>query len=174
MYNVVFISGVQQSDSVMHIHVAVLFQILFHYRSFITEYWADCYAIYAVSLCWSSILYIVVCADSHVILDFEPHVVLVWLWRNGWWWFSLTLVPCWGALWRTVALVSVAKLHILHHIPGHERDSDSSHIKKAARRSWIARFHYHSFLNYPFDAEEITDLAAPPAPRLSLSQHSTC
>ena len=38
MYNVVFISGVQQSDSVMHIHVAVLFQILFHYRSFITEY----------------------------------------------------------------------------------------------------------------------------------------
>lgn len=60
-----------------------------------------------------------------------------------------------------MALVSIAKLHILHRIPSHEGDSDSSHIKKAARRSWIARFHYHSFLNYPFVVEEITDLAAP-------------
>lgn len=28
------------------------------------------------------------------------------------------------------ALVSIAKLHILHRIPGHEGDSDSSHIKR--------------------------------------------
>lgn len=73
-----------------------------------------------------------------------------------------------------MALVSIAKLHILHRILGHEGDSDSSHIKKAARRSWIARFHYHSFLNYAFGVEEITDLAAPSTPRLSLSQQSTC
>ena len=32
MYNVVLISGVQQSDSVIHIHVSILFQILFPYR----------------------------------------------------------------------------------------------------------------------------------------------
>ena len=76
--------------------------------------------------------------------------------------------------WRAVALVSIAKLRVLHCIPGHEGGSDSSHVKKAAQRSWIARFHYDSFLNCPFGVEEVTDLAAPPAPRLSLSQHSTC
>ena len=32
IYNVVFISGVQQSDSVMHKHISILFQILFPYR----------------------------------------------------------------------------------------------------------------------------------------------
>ena len=30
--NVVLVSGVQQSDSVIHIHVSILFQILFPYR----------------------------------------------------------------------------------------------------------------------------------------------
>ena len=32
IYNVVLVSGVQQSDSVMHIHVSILFQILFPFR----------------------------------------------------------------------------------------------------------------------------------------------
>ena len=32
IYNVVLVSGVQQSGSVMHIHLSVLFQILFPYR----------------------------------------------------------------------------------------------------------------------------------------------
>ena len=32
MYSVVLVSGVQQSDSVMHIHISILFQILFPYR----------------------------------------------------------------------------------------------------------------------------------------------
>ena len=32
MYNVVLLSGVQQNDSVIHIHIFVLFQILFSYR----------------------------------------------------------------------------------------------------------------------------------------------
>ena len=30
--NVVLVSGVQQSDSVIHIHVSILFQILFPFR----------------------------------------------------------------------------------------------------------------------------------------------
>ena len=32
IYNVVLISGTQQSDSVIHIHISILFQILFSYR----------------------------------------------------------------------------------------------------------------------------------------------
>ena len=31
-YNVVLISAVQQSDSVLHIYIYIIFQILFHYR----------------------------------------------------------------------------------------------------------------------------------------------
>ena len=32
IYNVALVSGVQQSDSVIHIYVFILFQILFPYR----------------------------------------------------------------------------------------------------------------------------------------------
>ena len=32
LYNAVFVSGVQQSDSVVHIHIFILFQILFPYK----------------------------------------------------------------------------------------------------------------------------------------------
>ena len=32
IYNVVLVSGVQRSDSVIHIHISTLFQIIFHYR----------------------------------------------------------------------------------------------------------------------------------------------
>ena len=32
IYNVVLISGTQQSDSVIHIYIYLLFQSLFHYR----------------------------------------------------------------------------------------------------------------------------------------------
>ena len=32
IYSVVLVSGVQQSDSVIHIHISILFQILFPYR----------------------------------------------------------------------------------------------------------------------------------------------
>ena len=31
IYNVVLVSGVQQSDSVIHIHISILFQIIFFY-----------------------------------------------------------------------------------------------------------------------------------------------
>ena len=32
IYNVVLVSGIQQSDSVIHIHIVILYQILFSYR----------------------------------------------------------------------------------------------------------------------------------------------
>ena len=34
IYNVVLVSAVQQSESIIHIHISILFQILFPYRSF--------------------------------------------------------------------------------------------------------------------------------------------
>ena len=34
-YNVVLVSGVQQSESVIHIHISILFQILLPYRLFL-------------------------------------------------------------------------------------------------------------------------------------------
>ena len=32
LYNVVLVSGVEQNDSVIHVHIFILFQILFLYR----------------------------------------------------------------------------------------------------------------------------------------------
>ena len=78
IYNVVLVSGVQQSDSVIHTYIYIsspslclslylslylsiyiLFQILFSYRLLQDiEYSSLCYT---VSLCWLSILYIVLC-----------------------------------------------------------------------------------------------------------------
>ena len=58
--SVVLVSGVQQSDSVIRIHVSVLFQILFPIRlSQSTEQSSLCYT---VGPCWLSILNIAVCA----------------------------------------------------------------------------------------------------------------
>ena len=57
IYNVVLVSGIQQSDLV--IHTSILFQILFQYRLLkSTEYSSLCYT---VGPCWLSILYVVVC-----------------------------------------------------------------------------------------------------------------
>ena len=57
--NVVLVSGVQQSDSVIHIHVCILFQILFPFRLLHnTEQGSLCYA---VGPCWLSFLSIPVC-----------------------------------------------------------------------------------------------------------------
>ena len=33
IYNVVLVSGVQQSDLVIHIHISIIFQIIFPYQS---------------------------------------------------------------------------------------------------------------------------------------------
>ena len=59
IYNVVLVSGVQQSESVIHICLYILFQILFHYRLLQDiDYSSLCYT---VGPCCLPILYIVVC-----------------------------------------------------------------------------------------------------------------
>ena len=56
MNNVVRVSGVQQGGSVIHIHVSILFQILFLFRLFHNiEQSSLCYT---VDPCWLSILFI--------------------------------------------------------------------------------------------------------------------
>ena len=56
--NVVLVSGVQKSDSVIHIHVSVLFQILFRFR--LLHYIEQSSLCYTVGPCWLSILNIAV------------------------------------------------------------------------------------------------------------------
>ena len=54
IYNVLLVSGVQQSDSVIHVHIFILFYILFSHRlSQNTEQSSLCYA---VGPCWLSTL----------------------------------------------------------------------------------------------------------------------
>ena len=57
--NVVLVSGAQQSDSVTHIHISILFQIFFPFRLLqnIEQSSLCC----TVGLCWLSILNIAVC-----------------------------------------------------------------------------------------------------------------
>ena len=57
--NVVLVSGVQQIDSVIHIHVSILLQILFHHRLLQDIEYSPLY--YTVGPCCFSILYIVMC-----------------------------------------------------------------------------------------------------------------
>ena len=70
--NVVLMSGVQQSDSVIHIYVSILFQILFPFRLFQKiERSSLCDT---VDPCWLSILNIAVCTcqSQAPILSFPP------------------------------------------------------------------------------------------------------
>ena len=61
--NVVLVSGVQQSDSVIHIHVSILFQVLFPLRLLQNiELSSLCYT---VGPCWLSILGIAVCTCQY-------------------------------------------------------------------------------------------------------------
>ena len=58
IYNVVLVSGVQQTESIIHIHISTLFQILFPYRPLQSiEQSSLCYKVCPYYL---SILYIVV------------------------------------------------------------------------------------------------------------------
>ena len=59
IYNVVLVSGVQQSDSVIHIHVCIRFQILFPFR--LLQNVGQSSLCYTGDPCWLSILNIVVC-----------------------------------------------------------------------------------------------------------------
>ena len=57
--NVVLVSGAQESDSVIHIHVSTLFQILFPFR-LLQNTEQTCLS-YTVGTCWLSILNTAVC-----------------------------------------------------------------------------------------------------------------
>ena len=59
MNNVVLLSGVQQSDSLIHIHVSILFQSLFLFR--LLQSIEQSSLCYTVGPCWLSILNIAVC-----------------------------------------------------------------------------------------------------------------
>ena len=56
--NVVLVSGVQHSDSVIHINVSILFQILFPFR--LLQNIEQSSLCYTVGPCWLSILNIAV------------------------------------------------------------------------------------------------------------------
>ena len=56
IYNIVLVSGVQQHDSVIHIHIFILFQILFSQRLSQNVELSSLY--YTVGPCWLSISYI--------------------------------------------------------------------------------------------------------------------
>ena len=57
--DVVLVSGVQQSDSVIHIHASILFQILFPFR--LLQNIEQSSVCYTVGPCWLSNLNIAVC-----------------------------------------------------------------------------------------------------------------
>ena len=57
--NFVLVSGIQQSDSVIHIHASILFQILFPFR--LLQNIEQSSLCYTVGLCWLSIINIAVC-----------------------------------------------------------------------------------------------------------------
>lgn len=59
IYSVVVLSGVQQSDSLMHVCISFRFQILFPNRLFLSIGTSS--LCYAVGPCWLSGLYVVVC-----------------------------------------------------------------------------------------------------------------
>ena len=50
IYNVVLVSGVQQSDSVIHTYISIFFQILFPYRLLQNIEYSSLY--YTVGPCW--------------------------------------------------------------------------------------------------------------------------
>ena len=54
--NVVLVSGVQQSNSVIHIHVYILFQILFPFR--LLQNIEQSSLCYTVGPCWLSIIFL--------------------------------------------------------------------------------------------------------------------
>ena len=88
IYSVVLVSSVEQSDSIIHIHIFILFQILFPYKLLQnTEYHSLCYT---VDPCWLSILHITVfiCWSQTPNLSF-PHQKDLFRW---WKWLKLTVM----------------------------------------------------------------------------------
>ena len=62
MEYIVLVSGVQQNDSIIHIHVSILFEILFPFR--LLQNIEQSSLCYTVGSCWLSILKRVVCIYS--------------------------------------------------------------------------------------------------------------
>ena len=59
IYNVMLVSSVKRSDSVIHTYIYILFQILFPYRLLQN---IECSSLcYTVDPCWLSVLYRVAC-----------------------------------------------------------------------------------------------------------------
>ena len=80
--NVVLVSGVQQSDSVINIHISILFQILFPFRLLHNiEQSSLCYT---VGPCWLSILNIAVSTCQSQTTDFRVHYedVIAQIWKR--------------------------------------------------------------------------------------------
>ena len=48
IYNTALVSGIHQSDSVIHVHLTILFQILFQYL--ITDSWVELPVLYSSEL----------------------------------------------------------------------------------------------------------------------------
>ena len=70
------VSGVQQSDSVIHIYVSI-FQILFPFR--LLQNIEQSTLCYTVGPCWLSILNIVVCILYFQVLKKTKHFILSWI-----------------------------------------------------------------------------------------------
>ena len=70
--NVVIVSGVQQSDSIIHIHVSILFQNLFTFR--LIHNINQRSLCYTVDACWLSILNIAVCTHQFQKSDFKKSI----------------------------------------------------------------------------------------------------
>ena len=69
--NVVLVSGVQQSDSVIPMEVSFLFQILFPFR--LLKNIEPSFLCYSVGPCWLSILYIVCVYVNLKLLIYPSH-----------------------------------------------------------------------------------------------------
>ena len=76
--NVVLVSGVQQSNSVIHIHMPILFQILFLFM--LLQNIEQSSLCYTVGPCWLSVLLTVVCMRARRLNAFSH----VWLFATIW------------------------------------------------------------------------------------------
>ena len=73
--NVVIVSGLQQSDSIIYIHTSTSFQILFPLR--LSHYIEQSTLCYTVGPCWLAIINIAVCTCQSLKLSLPPTLSLM-------------------------------------------------------------------------------------------------